>query len=80
MLGSHIFFNAVGTQLPDIAANVYARLVKGVTEKIAGVAAGQTVPHAHIHVIPRHIGDVADPTGGIRAIVSPRKARYWERS
>jgi diadenosine tetraphosphate (Ap4A) HIT family hydrolase len=45
-----------------------------------GLAAGQTVPHAHIHVIPRHIGDVADPTGGIRAIVSPRKARYWEHS
>ena len=45
-----------------------------------GLAAGQTVPHAHIHVIPRQIGDVADPTGGIRAIVSPRKARYWEHS
>ena len=43
-----------------------------------GLAAGQTVPHAHIHVIPRHIGDVPDPTGGIRAIISLRKARYWE--
>ncbi len=43
-----------------------------------GLAAGQTVPHAHIHVIPRHIGDVPDPAGGIRAIISLRKARYWE--
>ena len=45
-----------------------------------GLAAGQTVPHAHIHVIPRYVGDVADPTGGIRALVSPRKARYWDQS
>ena len=43
-----------------------------------GLAAGQSVPHAHIHVIPRQLGDVPDPTGGIRAIF-PRKARYWER-
>src|SRR5205823_10150103 len=31
-----------------------------------GVAAGQTVPHFHIHVIPRRLGDVADPRGGVR--------------
>ena len=43
-----------------------------------GMAAGQSVPHAHIHVIPRRHGDVSDPTGGIRAIF-PLKARYWER-
>ncbi len=43
-----------------------------------GMAAGQTLPHAHIHVIPRHLGDVPDPTGGLRGIL-PRKARYWER-
>ncbi|MDT8437205.1 MAG: HIT family protein [Gemmatimonadota bacterium] len=42
-----------------------------------GLAAGQTIPHAHIHVIPRHLGDVADPTGGLRGIL-PNKARYWE--
>lgn len=41
-----------------------------------GLAAGQTVPHAHVHVIPRRIGDVADPRGGIRWIV-PEKAAYW---
>ena len=41
-----------------------------------GMAAGQSVPHAHIHVIPRRHGDVSDPTGGIRAIF-PLKAHYW---
>jgi diadenosine tetraphosphate (Ap4A) HIT family hydrolase len=42
-----------------------------------GLAAGQTIPHAHVHVIPRHLGDVADPTGGLRGIF-PHRARYWE--
>ncbi len=30
-----------------------------------GEAAGQTVPHLHIHVIPRYRGDMPDPRGGI---------------
>jgi diadenosine tetraphosphate (Ap4A) HIT family hydrolase len=42
-----------------------------------GEAAGQTVAHAHVHVIPRYAGDVADPRGGIRWVV-PDRARYWE--
>ncbi len=33
-----------------------------------GVAAGQTIPHLHIHVIPRYTGDVEEPRGGIRNI------------
>ena len=41
-----------------------------------GLAAGQTIAHAHIHVIPRRTGDVADPRGGIRWIM-PEKAKYW---
>jgi diadenosine tetraphosphate (Ap4A) HIT family hydrolase len=43
-----------------------------------GEAAGQTVGHAHLHVIPRHQGDVPDPRGGIRWVI-PAKAAYWER-
>lgn len=42
-----------------------------------GEAAGQTVPHAHIHVIPRTAGDVSDPRGGIRW-VKPEQAPYWD--
>lgn len=41
-----------------------------------GVAAGQTVMHAHIHVIPRWENDVPDPRGGVRWII-PDKANYW---
>lgn len=43
-----------------------------------GRAAGQTVPHAHIHVIPRKEGDVDDPRGGIRWVL-PERAAWWER-
>jgi diadenosine tetraphosphate (Ap4A) HIT family hydrolase len=40
-------------------------------------AAGQTVGHAHIHLIPRYLGDVKDPRGGIRWVL-PATAKYWE--
>lgn len=40
-----------------------------------GEAAGQTVGHAHVHVIPRHAGDVPDPRGGVRWVF-PDKAAY----
>jgi ATP adenylyltransferase len=40
-----------------------------------GDMAGQTVAHAHVHLIPRRQGDVQDPTGGVRGII-PGKARY----
>ena len=41
-----------------------------------GVAAGQTVAHAHVHVIPRYAGDAEDPRGGIRWVL-PERAPYW---
>jgi diadenosine tetraphosphate (Ap4A) HIT family hydrolase len=41
-----------------------------------GQSAGQTVPHLHIHLIPRYSGDQEDPRGGIRWII-PEKAKYW---
>ena len=40
-----------------------------------GEAAGQTVPHLHVHVIPRYKGDVEDPRGGVRYVI-PDKANY----
>ena len=42
-----------------------------------GAAAGQTVPHLHLHVIPRRTGDCPDPRGGLRRIF-PDKAEWWK--
>jgi len=40
-----------------------------------GCAAGQTVFHLHVHVIPRYVDDVPDPRGGVRHVI-PGKANY----
>jgi diadenosine tetraphosphate (Ap4A) HIT family hydrolase len=48
---------------------------KGVND---GVAAGQTVAHAHMHIIPWCTADVPDPRGGIRWIID-EKANYWDK-
>jgi diadenosine tetraphosphate (Ap4A) HIT family hydrolase len=45
----------------------------------SGVAAGQTVDHAHVHVIPRRLGDVPDPRGGVRHVI-PDRAAYWSEA
>ena len=36
---------------------------------------GQTVPHFHLHLIPRRAGDMTDPKGGVRGVI-PAKQKY----
>jgi diadenosine tetraphosphate (Ap4A) HIT family hydrolase len=40
-----------------------------------GEASGQTIPHVHIHLIPRYQGDVREPKGGVRGVI-PKKKKY----
>lgn len=75
---------------PEEQADVW-RLVATVRERLlaerrpdglnvglnVGEAGGQTVGHAHVHVIPRYRGDVADPRGGVRWVI-PARAAYWK--
>lgn len=44
-----------------------------------GRAAGRSIDHLHIILLPRYKGDVADPRGGIRNVV-PDRAKYHDRS
>ena len=38
-----------------------------------GEAAGQTIFHVHVHLIPRFVGDMVDPRGGVRGVIPDRQ-------
>ena len=57
------FRDILQTVQDELAAQNAEGFNIGVNE---GEVAGQTVPHLHIHVIPRYQGDVESPRGGIR--------------
>jgi diadenosine tetraphosphate (Ap4A) HIT family hydrolase len=44
-----------------------------------GEAAGQTIMHLHVHLIPRYRGDVEDPRGGVRHVI-PGRGNYLSSS
>ena len=44
-----------------------------------GKTAGQSVMHCHIHLIPRRVGDVENPQGGIRSVI-PHKQHYKRKA
>ena len=43
----------------------------------SGESAGQTLPHCHIHLIPRRTGDMENPRGGVRGVI-PNKQDYYQ--
>jgi diadenosine tetraphosphate (Ap4A) HIT family hydrolase len=65
VLDLHATTAAARSRIGDVLGHDPAGFTIGVNE---GLAAGRTVHHLHLHVIPREVGDHPDPRGGIRNI------------
>ncbi|WP_063624580.1 HIT family protein [Amycolatopsis orientalis] len=72
------------TEIHDLAKQIRQQLDEqyrpdgytiGVNE---GRAAGRTIDHLHLHVIPRYKGDVPDPRGGIRHVLPGTDPDQWQ--
>ncbi len=86
ILNRHVptWFDASREEQIDLVGGI--GIVRSIIEKLhspdgynigvnVGQAAGQTVFHLHVHVIPRYYGDVVDPTGGVRHVI-PERGNY----
>lgn len=83
------FFDLTAGELRDAYALILAAQER-ITEESSpdgftigvneGRAAGRTVDHLHIHLIPRHFGDVEDPRGGIRRAVPNCDPDVWAKA
>lgn len=68
--------NSVNRLLAGLRAEIVAEdgVVSGFNVGMnAGSSAGQTVFHCHIHLIPRRHGDVENPRGGVRGVITSRQ-------
>jgi ATP adenylyltransferase len=68
---------AINLLLDQVRAGILAadKTVEGFNIGMnCGEAAGQTVMHCHVHLIPRRKGDVAEPRGGVRGVIPGRSS------
>ena len=69
---------AINQLLDEVRTDIMKKdaLVRGFNIGMnSGETAGQTIAHAHVHLIPRRQGDVQEPRGGVRGVI-PAKAVY----